>query len=193
MKKHFLALSVLAFVSAPSVASDFYVNGDLGQSQFQIDSLDDESDTNYSLGVGYQINNNFAIEVNYVDFGGWSESEREALSGGNFYEETYSYDISAIQASLIASWPLNDKFSVYGRLGVADMEVDFTYKYHDSFDDEFSDDYESDSDSKSKTLLGLGLGYSINQALALRVEYAQYDEWNALTLSALKAGLIYRF
>lgn len=82
-------------------------------------SLDD-SDTSISLTLGYKINPNFAIEGGYIDLG---ELTVNAISNGagllyapgpvtvKIEADGFIFDAKGIL-------PLNEKFSLYGKLGL---------------------------------------------------------------------------
>jgi OOP family OmpA-OmpF porin len=192
MKKQFLMLSLLAAVSVPAMASNFYAAGSIGQSKYDVGS-DDQSDTAFSFGAGYKFNNNFALEVGYIDMGEISDSARENLGGGDYYEETFAFGASAVQASLIVSFPLGESASVYGRAGFADIDFDASYEAELVIDGDVERESGSGSISENKTVFGLGFSYSFSPAIALRAEYSQYDKWEGIELSTTTVGLTYQF
>jgi opacity protein-like surface antigen len=193
MKKQFLMLSLLAVVSVPALASNFYAVGSIGQSKYDAGS-DDQSDTAFSFGAGYKFNNTFALEVGYNDMGEISDSISENLGGGDYYEETYSFGASAVQASLVVSLPLGESASIYGRAGFADIDFDASYEAIQVVDgDVVYEEAGSGTVSENKTVFGLGFSYSFSPAVALRAEYSQYDKWEGIELSTISAGLTYQF
>jgi OmpA-OmpF porin, OOP family len=193
MNKKLLTFAVLIALSAPTLALDFYALGNAGQSKLELES-DEDTDVTFSLGFGFKLNNNFAIEAAYADLGEISGNYYEDLGGGDFFEEDFTNEASALQVSLVASLPLGKATSIYGRVGIADIDVDLSYRYRETFDGEIIDDESgSGSVSKSKAVFGLGFAYSFSPAFALRTEYGQYAEWDGFKLSTITAGLTYQF
>ena len=67
---------------------------------------------------GYDFNQNFGVEVSYVDFGEASISEAgDSLSVG----------VSALTASAVGRLPVSDMFTVFGKLGFASYDVDVDF------------------------------------------------------------------
>ena len=181
MKKQFLALGLFTVIAVPAFAEGIYVFGDIGQSKIEIDwSNHSESNTSYSLGLGYAFNKNFAFEVGYRDLG------KITLFTDEF--ATANSDGSVIQASLLAKYPINDKVNIFGRLGFAGVTYDYKYQAFANSDNHFSS-----SDEQNKGVFGIGADYSINEHLSLRTEYNQYGKFESLETSTLTVGAVYSF
>jgi len=182
MKKHFLVLGLLAATAVPASAEGVYIFGDAGQSKFSVDfdgaSLS-ETDTSFAFGVGYAINKTFSFEAAYRDLGG--------ISSDDEYGES-QFDMSALQASVVAAFPIGSAVNIFGRLGLAQLSYDSSYE-----DYEDSDYDESDSDSANKAVYGVGASYTLNENVSLRAEYNKYAEWDGLTTSAFTLGAVYSF
>jgi opacity protein-like surface antigen len=175
MKKKFFAACALSVLTLPALANGFYVAGDLGQVKWSADS-ESETDTAFSFAGGYKLNDTFSFELGYRDLGGVEET---------FEGETFGADLTATQLSVLASFKINDAISAYGRLGVADMQMKFSYD-----DGEYSD---SVTESKTKAVFGVGGRYAINQKLGLHIEYDRYAKFEEMTVSALLVGFDYQF
>src|SRR4051812_37856417 len=158
MKKQFLALGFCTVLAVPAFAEGIYVFGDLGQSRVGGDYIDSETNTSYSLGLGYAFNKTFALEVAYRDIG--------KINLNNDQYSRIDYDGHAIQASLIAKYPINDKFNIFGRLGFAGVTYDYSFQNLNVPENHFSH-----SDEQNKGVFGIGLDYSINEHVSLRTEY----------------------
>ncbi|RYG11260.1 MAG: hypothetical protein EOO07_20875 [Chitinophagaceae bacterium] len=193
MKKQLLLACALASFTLPAMAENVYLLGDVGQGKMEVDVGNDytakETTTAYSLGVGYNFNQFFAVELAYRDLG--------HVTDHGFYTDEgvqYSYrdktSATAFQASVVGSLPISDEFSVYGRVGVGRIDVDY-----DSFEIDSSNNAWSDSVSESKTkgLLGIGASYKITPEIAIRAEYNQFAKWDDTKLSALTLGATYSF
>jgi OOP family OmpA-OmpF porin len=178
MKKHVLMMPLLGCLSLPSVASDFYLLADIGTTNASgFEDYDSDSKIAYSLGGGYQLNSSFAIEVAYRELGSWSE---EPFFEGDTVDEKLEF--SAIQASVLGSLPINESLSAYGRIGIAELEMEV-----------ISVGIDSKSLSKTKAVVGAGVDYAITPALSLRSEYLRYAEVYHLDVSTLSLGLTYQF
>jgi OOP family OmpA-OmpF porin len=95
-------LGAIALAVAPAVAmaqSPWYAGVHIGQAD--IDEANDE-DTAFRILGGYQINQNFAAELAYTDFG------KVQGAKGN-----------AIELVGVGSLPVANQFSVYGKLGLS--------------------------------------------------------------------------
>ncbi len=162
-----LGFSAAAFAlpaAAQTSMSNFYAGATLGQSTAKDACNDlagtgiscDDSDTAFKIFGGYQINRNFAAELGYADLG---KAKAEALG---LTEEVKS---TAWDLSLIGSYPINEQFSVFGRLGfyMADVKDDTNFGF-------------SASNSNSDLTYGLGARYEVTQNLGLRAEWQRYSQ-----------------
>jgi OmpA-OmpF porin, OOP family len=188
MKKQLLLASLLSALTLPAMAQGFYILGDIGKSNLEYPAYDDialdESDTAFSFGVGVDLNQFLAIEVAYRDFGSGQDSGIASDDFGD-YDWTDTLSASALQGSVVGKLPVNDSFDVFGRLGFANIEVDY-----DTNDGGFRS---SESNSKTKGFFGVGASYNFTPEFALRTEYSQYAEWDDLKLSVLTVGATYHF
>jgi opacity protein-like surface antigen len=103
---------VLATLAAASVSAQPYGGGSIGQAQYPDACAGaagitcDSSDRAIRFFVGYGFTPHFAIEWGYGMLGTLRASTGEAA------------DLSAADLSLIGSWPIVNRFSAQGRLGV---------------------------------------------------------------------------
>lgn len=192
MKKQLLAVAVLSTMTLPALASNLYLVADIGQVKYEADGFS-ESDTGFTLGGGYQFNDTFAVEVAYRNLGEIKYSEYEDLGDGDYYEGNFSDEVSALQVSLVAGFPVGESVNLYGRLGYADIDVDNSWSEIEvSGDSEFTSTG-SITVSKNKVLFGVGASYSLSEVFALRAEYGQYGKFNETKISSLTLGLTYGF
>ncbi|PUA27425.1 MAG: hypothetical protein B0W54_12655 [Cellvibrio sp. 79] len=196
MKKQVIGVAVLACVSMPSLASNFYVLADAGKSKFEIDvgsSTGSLKENVISIGGGYKFNDNVAIELTYRDLGEIGEESIDYSDDYDFYSEKGTVSASAFQLSVLGAISLGEAATLYGRVGVADLELESKYKYNVIANGQHFSGSESDSDSKNKAVFGVGLSYSFFPSFAVRAEYSQYGEWEDLTISTTTIGLTYQF
>jgi OmpA-OmpF porin, OOP family len=158
----FAALGLMAATTAAQAADTqpgFYVGAGIGSTKVGDDGFDgtgiDDSDTGFKVFGGYDFNQNFGVEVSYVDFGEASISEAgDSLSVG----------VSALTASAVGRLPVSDMFTVFGKLGFAsyDIDVDFNIAGFGSG---------SGSDSDSDLMYGVGGALSFGGNFEARLEY----------------------
>lgn len=195
MKKQFLLACVLGVLTLPAMADNFYIFGDVGQGKMEVDSDDDsklsKTATSYSIGAGYDFNKFLAVEVAYRDLGDVTDRGLEFDSANDAYRFVDKYTTTALQASVVGKLPISDEFNVYGRVGLASIDMD--YKSTLSYEDGNNPAPERDSASKTRALFGLGASFDITSQLAVRAEYNQYAKWDDLKLSAVTVGAVYKF
>ena len=140
----------------------FYVGGEVGSFE-----ADDESDTAFKILGGYQINRNFAVEGAY---GFLFDKEVQGVN----------VEVTAFELVGVASFPIADKFSVFGKLGFAMWEV------------EASAFGLSGSEDGTDLTFGVGLQYDLTPKLAIRGQWQRYDIDDD-DADLFSVGLIYRF
>ncbi len=130
--------------------SGVYVGGSYGYLKVDgDDDFDDDKDA-YQLFLGYQLNEYFALEGSYVDFGSYGSDLAQA-------------DTDGYTLGLRVGFPLTEHFNVYARGGQIWADTDYTIvSVSDSFDDQ-------------GLFAGLGLGYKINQDWSVKLDYTLYD------------------
>lgn len=165
MMKAVILAGILAAASICAQASDFYVLGNIGQSNFKLNEADSESTTIFDFGMGYSFNENLSVEMAYRDLG--------TISG--YDDFNFDLDVTALQLSAVVTIPVGESFFAFGRWGAGRVEVDpGTFK-------------------TTKALYSLGMGYKLIDPLSLRVEYLQYAKFENVTVSTIAAGATYRF
>ena len=185
MKKVRLIVAA-ALVSSVSVAfaSDLYVAASIGQSDFgSVDGATstDKNGTAFKLQLGYQFNPNWAIEGGYVSLG------KASYSGptiGSFKVKASGFNIGAV-----GTIPLNDKFSLFGKLGMIDGKVEITDATVCC----------NGSATKWRPTYGFGVKYDVSKTLGILAEYERFDKLgdNNVTgtgsVNLLSAGVLSRF
>lgn len=192
MKNQFVALSLLTFASVPVLASDFYLLGEVGQSKFSIDSVSDTKNI-LAVGAGYKINETFALEVAYRDMGELKDSYQEDYGDGDYEQINAKVSVTALQASLIANFPVSESASVYGRIGIADLEAKVSFTDRGVWYGEPYSESESITLSENKAVYGAGFKYAFGSSFAARLEYSQYAEVEEIKVSSITLALLYQF
>ena len=227
MKKNggFLALvCLMSALGANATESNWYVGGSLGGATYDVNKNDfiddsslnslestfDDTDSAYKVFGGYQIDEYFAVEAGYANLGelsfsngnytGWGDS----LGNDGLLIETLetSIKVTSFMVNGVAQYPISDRFSVFGKLGVYRWDSDASQKYigehylvvagviqpevfktvvHQS----------SDSDSGTDVFIGLGLSYQWSN-FDIRTEYEIYES-DGEKINVASIGALYRF
>ena len=119
-----IAVAALA-ASAPSFAQSWYSSVGIGYGDANFSGNDlglsngtvDNTDTTYSLRLGYEVNKYFAIEIGYADLGKYSFSGFAGTTQVTGSAKANSFDVS-----LVGMYPFTPEFQGYARLGIARSE-----------------------------------------------------------------------
>ncbi|MFW2457184.1 outer membrane beta-barrel protein [Methyloversatilis discipulorum] len=199
MKRISLA-AALCVLAAPAVqAEGVYVTAALGQSRVDFgenefnaglgslginvtSSRVDENDTSYGLNLGYAFNPYLALELGYVDLGRVSYRGTSNLGALALDIESHGWSASAV-----GSLPLNEQFSVFGRVGGVNAKVDV------------SGPGGALSDRSWGALYGVGLDYAFTPSVGIRAEFTRYDsvgdknKTGEADVDNWSVGVLYRF
>ena len=169
----FLATSALFFAGAaaaqqPSLSS-VYVGGTIGQAEYKDGGGGDDKDTAWRILGGYQFNRHFAAELGYHNLG-------EASAAAGALEGT------AWELVGIGAYPLVDKLSVYGKLGVYRGELEAP----------------GAEETNTDLTFGVGLQYDLLKNVGVRGEWQRYSKMGGGNLvetdvDVLSVGVVYRF
>lgn len=159
-------ISGLTLLACASFAqAEPYVGFQVGTLDYDLPNFDDP--TSIEVYVGSRLNENLAVELNYVDFG---ESEDGippvwTLSGSTF----------GVGAKFFV--PVADGIDLYGRLGVHTWEVELKEA---GFGQLAKDD-------GTDIFYGMGMNFDLSENISLGANYAifQMDEEDASILSAV--------
>src|SRR3954468_21671944 len=108
MLRRAIALAIAALAAGPAW-SQGYLGISLGQAKYAASCPSSiscgSSDTSFKIFAGHRLTPHFAVEVGASDLGTVSANTGE------------SADLNALDLSVLASWPLGNRFSLHGRLG----------------------------------------------------------------------------
>ncbi|HDR1007683.1 TPA: porin OmpA [Pasteurella multocida] len=220
MKKTAIALTIAALAAA-SVAqaapqpNTFYVGAKAGWASFH-DGLNQVKDfdkagnagsfgfkrnsVTYGVFGGYQITDNFAVELGYDDFG--RAQLRNAVAGKEA-KTIAKHTNHGAHLSLKASYPVLEGLDVYARVGAALVRSD--YKLYDKEKTPSLQNYQRTHSTQVSPVFAGGLEYAFIPELALRVEYQWLNNVGKLKdakgervdyrpdIGSVTAGLSYRF
>jgi OOP family OmpA-OmpF porin len=146
-------MTMSAGALAQQTMPGWYVGADVGSAE-----IGNDDDTAFRVLGGYQINRTFAAEVGYsrlLDKGGVEASAWELVG--------------------IASFPIANRWSAFGKLGLANVEVEAA----------------GVSDDKTELTYGLGVQYDMSSKFGIRGQWQRYNTDNEVDMFSI--GVIYRF
>ena len=184
-----LALGLLVYAAgtqaAPAAAEGGYIGVGVGRSDFHTGagelngslassgitatstSVDDKG-TGWKLFGGYRFNENLAVEGAYVDLGKLTFSSIiTAPSSGTLTGEVKMKE--GIYIDVVGMLPLNDMFSVYGKLGVYSMKTEISASLTGGGS-------ASDSARNSDATIGVGGEIKFADNLAARAEWERFSK-----------------
>ena len=171
--KAFLAVSALFFAGAAAAQqpglSSVYIGGTIGQAEYKDGGGGDDKDTAWRILGGYQFNRYFAAELGYHNLG-------EASAAAGALEGT------AWELVGIGAYPIVDKLSVYGKLGVYRGELEAP----------------GAEETNTDLTFGAGLQYDLLKNVGVRGEWQRYSKMGGGNLvetdvDVLSVGVVYRF
>ena len=177
--------------------SPFYIGASIGTAQYDFNfigqvralffngipvtsaSLHKDAGTGYKLTLGYQVAPQAAIELDYVNLGKASTSYE--FNGLGTYTRDGTYKIGGLNLSGVFSQPINEQFSVFGRLGVLYSKYQYSEsgKNFPAFNpspDPPLHSFTAPDLKRSKLSYGLGADYRMNAASSLRLGWDRYTE-----------------
>lgn len=142
----------LAQTAAPAVPS-FYIGAEVGQGE-----AGDEDDFGYKILGGYQFHRNFAAEIGY-----------------GMLLDKENAEVTALELVGVGLWPLGNNFSLLGKLGLADWEIDSRGGSADGTD----------------LTWALGAQFDMGRNLGLRATWQRYEADEEIDF--LNLGLVWKF
>jgi OOP family OmpA-OmpF porin len=131
---------------------------------------------------GYNIDKTWAVEAGYTDFGSRTYNYSTAAGTGSLHSDAHSYYLAGK-----GTWPVADKFDVFGKLGVARNHNDV---------DTTGIAAVSGGQNKNALYASVGAEYAINKNVKVSLEYENYGKNDIDTgrkNGAVTAGLRYNF
>ena len=148
-----LAVSAGAYAQQPATTG-FYIGAEVGQTD--LDGADD--DIGFKLLGGYQFHRNIAAELGY----------------GMLYDKGGA-EVTAIELVAVGMFPIANQFSIIGKLGFANVDVEVA----------------GASDDKTELTWGLGVQYDLSRNLGLRALWQRYETDNSVDFLAV--GVTWKF
>ena len=142
-----------ALLSQGAFAQNAYLGAAIGSTSYSEDGFD-ETDDGFKLNAGIRINENFAIEGNYIDFG---------RPEGPFYGIDSSVRVDGFGLSALGIMPISDEFELFGKVGLFGWNADIKVGPFSSTDD------------GTDVIYGFGAAYRLSDQLSLRAEWEFVD------------------
>ena len=176
MKKLSIVATVLASVltiPAQAELDKLYLEGSVGQTEFQVDGADNTDDTSVGFLAGYQVLQHDALNVSAeLGFNQYLHEEEETILGD------VSNTISSVSLGAKVGYEVMPKLEVFGRLAYESMtqEVEFLGM--------------SASESADEVTYGIGASYEVMEKLSVgtQYKYAKLDEETDLSNVNLFVG-----
>jgi OOP family OmpA-OmpF porin len=208
MKLYQLAPIALLALTTTAFADGFYGLGEISYSSSSLDqshfnnaltssgatslsSSDSGSNTKWRLQGGYRFNPYLAVEAGYIDFG--KAKYQASYAGGSAQG---SLKAGGVDMAVLGSLPVNDNFSVFGKVGVVDAKVESSLTAGAPATFLASG---SDSVYSIKPLLGVGAIYKLTQNIDLRGDYdyvgglGKSSKTGQMDASMFSVGVAYNF
>ena len=245
-----LALAAIASSATAAERSGFYVGGDVGQSNWNVTERDannftsavaegidfagsgsvtvtgtdyefSDTDTTYSLFVGYQFVPWLAFEASWMDLGNTNidtdgtyiynavvNPPPAGVPNGGTYSVNPKFESSGWALSVLPMLPIGDAWNIYARLGYyfGDNKLSGKLTAQDTrlgtpigspYQEKFSE-----SDSSGVLLWGAGVSYTWNQRVSFRLEYDNVNDVvessgpygdDKTDVERFTLGVVYRF
>jgi OOP family OmpA-OmpF porin len=168
MFKKIAIAATLAIMASSSFAADkpsYYAGVDVGSTK-----IDGFSGHNTSFGgfVGYQYNENVAVEAGYRRLADFDVAVGSANA---------NVTLNQAALSVVGTMPISTEFNVFGRLGYNHIDAKGSFRGN------------SATESVSRAVYGIGMGYNIapNVAARLEIQKPSADTTN------ISVGLAYKF
>lgn len=173
MKKIATALLLSAAISAPAFAANegAYVAVDLGQASFSNANGGPNGTTAFPnpgslrIGGGYHFSQYVGVEAGYSIIG--DSTINSTITGVGTATETLK--TKSLNVAAVGTYPINDMFNVFGKLGLANTKIDYTLTSNFGATG-------SASASKTNLMFGLGGQYNINQHFGIRAQYEDFGK-----------------
>lgn len=110
MKKIAIAALLSAFAAAPALAENMYASVNFGKAHYGYTNITNDSQSAFGIQGGYILNENFSIEVEYNNLGGF-DSAPDKVEG------------TSIGVNAVGNLPVSPEFSLFGKLGIANSSL----------------------------------------------------------------------
>jgi len=179
MKKIALAAFLAAFVAAPALAGDTgaYISAELGSATLK-NAQPFPDPGLFGFAAGYRFSPNIAAELGFTGFGD------STISSGS---ASVTMKLSSFHPAVVGMYPINDQFSVFGKLGLAMNSEKYTTNFSAS----------TTSYTQNSLYFGLGGQYNFNKQFGMRLQYESFGDFDNVpppySATAVSVGVVYNF
>lgn len=185
-----LAMGVLVSQSAFSADTGFYADIGVGQSKADLNDSSgftvDDTDTSYSIGVGYNVNKYISVEGGYLKLGKVKISTSGTVSG-TYYGSPFSAtgtlsasaEVDGFYLGPVFRLPVSDKLEVFGRAGAYFWSVDTVASASGSLTyagtTYTGGATAQETDNGTDAYYGVGASYKINDRVSVGLDWTRFD------------------
>jgi len=148
MNKLLLAAAVSSALFALPASAQLYLGAGGGVTKT------DTNETAWKMYGGYQFNRTWGLELGYTDLGRYRGS-----------------DIQALSLAATATMPLNERWSLLGKVGATSNHAEF-----------------AGASNHSALLLGIGAGYNLTKSVGFRLEYEDFGRLSSSSVGGDSNG-----
>lgn len=188
--KKFVCIVALLAASTPFAAhaEGGYIGANIGSAKIKssVDGLStSDRNTGGKIYGGAQISTPFGVELGYVNFGRSNRNFNDGVTAGSLTVKP-----SAVYLAATATAPINDQFSVFGKLGVTENRAKINATLNGvSY---------SRTRNRTDALIGVGAMYAFTKEVSAVIEYEDFgklakDDGVNIKGELLSVGLRYQF
>jgi OmpA-OmpF porin, OOP family len=186
MKKIAMAVLLSVFVAVPAMAENFYGALDVGQATGKDICTNlpgvgcEDTAIFFRFAVGYQFSPMWGAEASYANYG-----KSNLISSGGFSAD---WEATGLQISGTGTFPIGDKFSIIGKLGIASTDIRETSNFAGNV-----------NETTTKLAYGIGVQYDFTEKVSGRAQYEDMGTvgndatTGASKVTLLSAGVVYKF
>ena len=156
--------------AATSASAGGYFGAAVGQSDVDLDGFD--KGNSFSLLAGVRANENFALEMAYIDLG---DAEDD-------FAPVWTLEASGLAFSAVGIAPVSDVVDIYGKLGFFMWDVTLSEEGFGKIG----------GDDGNDLFFGVGASFKVADPLRLAVEYQAF-ELDDTDVDNISLGLLYTF
>ena len=167
-----IAALALAFMTPAALAEGFSVGGSIGSSKIEVDDSDisfDGSDIGWKVFGKYMFNDNWGIEVGYVDLGNPDDTILDVDIG---------VEADGFDAFLIGSIPASESFDLFGKVGYIAWDAEIS-----------SPGFPSESDDGSDLAAGIGGAFHTSDKFSILGGWGWFDIEDSDSVWMLSIGV----
>jgi len=192
----------------PSVAEDLaapglYITASVGHAKldYSVEGATDEdnTDTAYSVGIGYGFSNYIAIETGWLDLGQASASGVSGTFAGKPWTASKPVTVVAeadgFYLGPIVTPVVTEKFKAYAKVGVYfwDMDLELSVPGTLTYDGiTYTSGRVDASESGEDLYFGFGASFDITEQFTVRTDWTRYEVYGE-SIDLIAVGIVFKF